>query len=586
MSFRKIICGRMKLQLILLCALMQLVFMDTQIHMADTIMDDTQFYYKPLSVFPSLKAEIQFSIQMDTRCCLPAFPIMDIHTTNNLARNCSWDNFGQLRNERMHLNMFAHHHKHVQCIHPEGSKSTLTCEGRISVQDFKPRHYAVSFGFGCYRFYNANKTLRGLHFNMSLVQSNGTGCFQLSHMVGRNVCLKYITHTSLPNLVGSIPSELRSIINSVNHLKTLFSLAPVSFLKCHQHFEKIACFIAFPQCDPVSNQVTHICKELCFDVVEACEKSWVRLKKLIKSDKKYSFFQRTNTRCVSEVGKHCVDCDYLPSLHSKIPCLYQPVFCKEPPRVANAKQQQYQGKKQHKVHSVVVYSCASGHYKLVGNDTVTCLFSGQWSQPPECILLPQSPAAITVTILGSFMCFFLCFLVGHVCKDKFCGGRTKILQKTFDAFVCYKFDREHEFVRDVLIFELEENSDPPYKLLIESRDFVPGLQIEEDIQNAIQNSCCAIFLISQAFVDSPWCQLEFDCCNTQSVQNPNFGVFVILMEPRENLKNVRPSMKNYFNTRTYLKKEDKRLLTKLKEKLASYRMQQPGNDVVENESLL
>ena len=47
-------------------------------------------------------------------------------------------------------------------------------------------------------------------------------------------------------------------------------------------------------------------------------------------------------------------------------------------------------------------------------------------------------------------------------------------------------------------------------------------------------------------MDSIWCKEEFADCYIESMKDPAFRLFVILMEPVENLENLSEYMKSFF----------------------------------------
>ena len=59
-------------------------------------------------------------------------------------------------------------------------------------------------------------------------------------------------------------------------------------------------------------------------------------------------------------------------------------------------------------------------------------------------------------------------------------------KRKFDAFVLYHFDRDDDFVMNHLVLELEESRD--FKLCIHSRNFTPGRNINDNIEEAIDGS--------------------------------------------------------------------------------------------------
>ena len=153
---------------------------------------------------------------------------------------------------------------------------------------------------------------------------------------------------------------------------------------------------------------------------------------------------------------------------------------------------------------------------------------------------------------------------GNPLPDAFTLDNTSLTRrKKYDVFICYRFDADDAFVKNEIIPELEQNHDPPFKLFISENDFEPGYSIIKNMQAAIQNSNSVILVMSQGFVDSPWCQQEFEYCHTEHMNDPAFKLFIILMQPVESLKNLSECMKQYFVQETFLKNDDEKLFTKI-----------------------
>ena len=80
---------------------------------SDEIIHETDFYYKNLSSFPSNLATIEYYISYNQSdfalnhwmCGRPVFDIYTTQDDENLKRRCSYDNFGQLRNENLHTRL-------------------------------------------------------------------------------------------------------------------------------------------------------------------------------------------------------------------------------------------------------------------------------------------------------------------------------------------------------------------------------------------------------------------------------------------------------------------------------------------------
>ena len=267
--------------------------------------------------------------------------------------------------------------------------------------------------------------------------------------------------------------------------------------------------------------------------------------------------------------------DYLPSKDVPIPCLYKQVTCQSPPNVSNVnvimKNSTYIAK------SEVKYTCQSDAFQMEGNSTSTCLYSGHWSEPPKCNPRKTSNVHPLIIVIPLFIISFVILMAAVTIS---CYKRREVQsltrQREFDAFVCYNFDTDREFAEEVILTELHENYNSPFKLCIHSKDFKPGVHIKENIIEAIRNNNSAIIVLSQGFVDSIWCKEEFADCYIENMKDPAFRLFVILMEPVENLENVSEYMKSFVNRKTFLMRDDPQLFQKIGEYLQ--RVKEPKDD--------
>ena len=141
--------------------------------------------------------------------------------------------------------------------------------------------------------------------------------------------------------------------------------------------------------------------------------------------------------------------------------------------------------------------------------------------------------------------------------------------RVFDAFVLYHFDSDDDFVVSCVLPELEETRD--FKLCIHSRNFTPGRDIKDNIEEAIEGSNSAIILLSQGFVDSIWCKEEFTHCYIENMKDPAFNLFVIMMQPADTLVNISNYMKTFFTNKTYLQVDDPELFAKLAAQMENLR---------------
>ncbi|XP_019376598.1 PREDICTED: toll-like receptor 2 type-2 [Gavialis gangeticus] len=78
----------------------------------------------------------------------------------------------------------------------------------------------------------------------------------------------------------------------------------------------------------------------------------------------------------------------------------------------------------------------------------------------------------------------------------------------YDAFVSYS-ERDSEWVEELMVQELEQ-ANPPLRLCLHKRDFVPGKWIIDNIIDSIEKSHKTLFVLSEHFVQSEWCKYELD----------------------------------------------------------------------------
>ena len=138
--------------------------------------------------------------------------------------------------------------------------------------------------------------------------------------------------------------------------------------------------------------------------------------------------------------------------------------------------------------------------------------------------------------------------------------------------------------------ELEEKYDPPLKLCLHIRDFKAAWDIMWNIRNAFQNSNSAIIVMSQEFCDSMWCKEEFEQCYMEHMKDPAFKLFIIMMQPAEELNRTSEYMMSFFQSKTYLEQDDPKLYDKIGEYLSLVKQAKveygEGEEVQEMEELI
>ena len=140
--------------------------------------------------------------------------------------------------------------------------------------------------------------------------------------------------------------------------------------------------------------------------------------------------------------------------------------------------------------------------------------------------------------------------------------------------MCYKVDSDGEYAEDIILQELHENCEPPFKICIHRDHFQPGRTIKRNINEAIENSNSAIIVMSQDFVDSVWCREEFADCYVENMNDAAFHLFVILTQPKEDLVNLSEYMASFLAQRTCLEKDDPNLFRKISDYLSQVKQDQ------------
>uniref|UniRef100_A0A493SZM5 TIR domain-containing protein n=2 Tax=Anas platyrhynchos TaxID=8839 RepID=A0A493SZM5_ANAPP len=125
------------------------------------------------------------------------------------------------------------------------------------------------------------------------------------------------------------------------------------------------------------------------------------------------------------------------------------------------------------------------------------------------------------------------------------------------AALCWKLEAccraDAEWVRRELLRRLE-SAEPPYRLCIHERDFVPGRWIIDNIVENIENSAKVIFVLSRSFVDSEWCNYELYFAHQRAVGLGYQDVILVVKEPIDvrGLPRRFARLRKMLGSRTYL----------------------------------
>ena len=548
MSFKRDETMDLIVFIVLLCSTMydrtQCVTLTTFSSVYGEISERIHFIHETFPVEPSTRAiiEVDASVPVDY-FLTPNFIDVGIYTTQdhiNIKRQCTEHWYGQVGNRNLHPRItILHDSRSLTC--KVDTRETTHCTGNITVQDFKPRSFSFSFGFPCHH----RGSLRGLVYNVSIIGTNETECFDLG-LTGDAIC-PLMEQGVFPNLLGG------------ENKKDISLDAILASQTCYQYSRRFLCYLFIPHCSKTRNIICPPCREVCYRYMNGC-------------------------RHLNYLLHMYINCDYLPSSNGDIYCIDDTSDCFEPPRLAHGTL--FINETRQRKH-LAEYSCDDG-FSMEGNSTIFCMYNGRWSsKPPTCLpsltALPtiapkrESWVLVLTTVFILYILAMVVITIAALYKMKL-NAKVKIDQplllfkrekvaphlprkRKFDAFVLYHFDSDDDFIMNHLLPQLEEAQD--FKLHLHSRDFTPGRDIKDNIEEAIDNSNSAIIVISQGFVDSPWCKEEFTHCYIENMNDAAFKLFVIMMQPTDTLVNISKYMNTFLANKTYLQKDDPDLLTKL-----------------------
>ena len=435
----------------------------------------------------------------------------------NLQERCNAEMYGKLLNVDLAVPLYGKYREKFWCNDKDRDGWIRDCYGRIKIQDFEPKSYFFSLGFKC----NERKgNLKGLKYDVTISdESNKTSCLAVNTTELQLIdpCDVNYQDVAFPSPVGDTDP-------------VTISLAIENFVN--------------------NSEVGNLIK------YEAHLKSWNKCLKKLKPFLCDIFLPQ----CLSEKNKILLPCrdtcksfmeaspifiiprDMLP-FGIDINCDYLPPC---PPTYPN-----------YLIFCLSVGACVI----VVVMVTVCCARNRKRTNCLSCIFKQ-------LIALRNRMKW----------RADTTDGPLVPRNRAFDASVLYHFDSDDIYVLDTILPELEENRN--FKLYIHSRNFTPGRDIKDNIEEAIESSNSAIIIMSQGFVDSMWCKEEFTHCYIENMKDAAFNLFVIMMQPVDTLDNTSPYMKTFFETKTYLDVNDPELFTKLAALLDEAR--KPVNDDVDN----
>ncbi|MBN3307963.1 TLR1 protein, partial [Amia calva] len=192
----------------------------------------------------------------------------------------------------------------------------------------------------------------------------------------------------------------------------------------------------------------------------------------------------------------------------------------------------------------------------------------------SCDMWLQSSVAIPVTfaiVVVFSLAFYCCDGAWYLkmlwvwirVKRRSYRGAKRLGKATFHyhAFISYS-QEDSAWVHSQLVTNLENEA---FSLCIHERDFVPGDWIIDNIINSVECSYKTLFVLSQNFVRSEWCNYELFFAQHRAISVQQNSLVFILLEPipTDSLPKKFLKLRTLLGKQTYLewpKEERKQLL--------------------------
>ncbi|XP_073495357.1 toll-like receptor 2 [Phyllobates terribilis] len=180
----------------------------------------------------------------------------------------------------------------------------------------------------------------------------------------------------------------------------------------------------------------------------------------------------------------------------------------------------------------------------------------------QCDVRLVVAVSVSATAFVVIICMLLCYrfdvpwYLRATCQIIQSKYRSKKDQETreyaYHAFISYSYS-DADWVRGVLLPRLE-NSNPPYRVCIHERDFLPGRWIIDNIIENIENSRKIIFILSHNFVNSEWCNYELYFAHQRAIGHAFEDVILVVKEnvSMEDLPKRFCRLRKMLSTKTYL----------------------------------
>ncbi|XP_052674373.1 toll-like receptor 4 [Crassostrea angulata] len=180
-----------------------------------------------------------------------------------------------------------------------------------------------------------------------------------------------------------------------------------------------------------------------------------------------------------------------------------------------------------------------------------------------------SSYSVIIILASSFICFVTSFIIYRIIyryrwkilyiyylvKRAIFPENKKTEGKRFyesDVFISYA---THQ--RDFSISMARKLENKGLKVRIHDRDFLPGIDIAENITNAIHNSRRTVVVMTSHFLKSHWCMFELNMARMESIYSRGGENFLLLILLEKNvIKDMPRSLFDIIESKSYLEYPD------------------------------
>ena len=185
------------------------------------------------------------------------------------------------------------------------------------------------------------------------------------------------------------------------------------------------------------------------------------------------------------------------------------------------------------------------------------------SMDKQVCLMSKTAAVLIIAFTSMFLAVFVCVILYRIyCKRSatnqdlafklFRNGLQRLVCLTnvpfrYDIFMSYA-EEDKDLVFNHLMPELEGRLG--LRLCVHQRDFHPGRNILDNIEDCVESSKKVMMIFSTHFAHSPWCQFELSLCQRHAMERHDELVVVHVNNTPD--CELTPSMAAIMRTSTYI----------------------------------